>query len=223
MKEKLVQVKLHGHLGKAVKKSKWSLAIKSAAEAMNAINSLTNNKLKKRLIKDHRNNVKYNVLINGRDFEHDGPVDPYIPESVSNSELCIKGDYIDTIDIIPVIEGAGDGANIFTMILAVILIVIGALIIIKTGNTELGYALIMAGLGLLAAGIANMLAKPPRPGEVAASVGSYMFNGPQNTSEEGNPVPVGYGRLLVGSQIIAASYDVDYLSADPADQPIFTA
>ncbi len=221
MKKELVQIKLHGHLGKSVKKSNWSLAVKSVSEAINAINSQTNNSLKKRLIKDHKDNLKYNVLINGRDFEHDGPVDPSIPESISNSELCIKGDYIETIDIIPVIEGAGDGMNILTMIVAVVLIVIG--IIMVPTNAPLGYTMIMAGLGLFAAGLANLLSKPPRPGEVDQSIGSYMFNGPQNTTEEGNPIPVGYGRLLVGSQIIAASYDVDYLSADPADKPTYTS
>ena len=225
MKKELVQIKLHGHLGKSVKRPNWSLAVKSVAEAINAINNLTNNKLKKRLIKDHKDNLKYNVLINGRDFEHDGPVDPTIPESISNSELCIKGDYIETIDIIPVIEGAGDGLNILTMIVAVVLIVVGAKMVAGTmgGGAPLGYTMIMAGLGLFAAGLANLLSKPPKPGEVDQSIGSYMFNGPQNTTEEGNPVPVGYGRLLVGSQIIAASYDVDYLSADPADKPTYTS
>ena len=221
MKKELVQIKLHGHLGKSVKKSNWSLAVKSVSEAINAINTHTNNRLKKRLIKDHKDNLKYNVLINGRDFEHDGPVDPTIPESISNSELCIKGDYIETIDIIPVIEGAGDGMNILTMIVAVVLIVVG--IIMVPTNAPLGYTMIMAGLGLFAAGLANLLSKPPKPGEVDQSIGSYMFNGPQNTTEEGNPIPVGYGRLLVGSQIIAASYDVDYLSADPADKPTYTS
>ena len=225
MKKELVQIKLHGHLGKSVKKSNWSLAVKSVAEAISAINNFTNNKLKKRLIKDHKDNLKYNVLINGRDFEHDGPVEPHVPESIGNSELCIKGDYIKTIDIIPVIEGAGDGLNILTMIVAIVLIVVGAMMTVGTlgGGAPLGYAMIMAGLGLFAAGLANLLSKPPKPGEVDQSIGSYMFNGPQNTAEEGNPIPVGYGRLLAGSQIVAASYDVDYLSADPADKPTYTS
>ena len=37
MKKELVQIKLHGHLGKSVKKSNWSLAVKSVSEAINAI------------------------------------------------------------------------------------------------------------------------------------------------------------------------------------------
>lgn len=34
---------------------------------------------------------------------------------------------------------------------------------------------------------------------------SYVFNGAVNTSVQGNPISVGYGRLMVGSQVIYAS------------------
>lgn len=215
----LVNIKLHGALGKGMKKSSWKLAVSSVAEAINAINNMTGDRLKKLLIKSTKKNVKYNVLINDRDFEHDGPVDIEFPENIANSELVIKGDYIEKIDIIPVVEGAGDGANIFTMILGVILIIIGVMMVIGTlgGGAPLGYAFIAAGLALFAAGLANLLSKPPKPDDVGTSLGSYMFNGPANNTEEGNPVPVAYGRLMLGSQIISSTYDVDYLSADPAD------
>lgn len=33
---------------------------------------------------------------------------------------------------------------------------------------------------------------------------SYVFDGAVNTSAQGNPVPVGYGRLMVGSQVLYA-------------------
>jgi predicted phage tail protein len=48
-----------------------------------------------------------------------------------------------------------------------------------------------------------MLAKNPqtKPNDTA----SYLFNGPVNTTEQGNPVPVLYGRLIVGSQVVSAS------------------
>jgi len=218
----LVRIKLHGHLGKAMKKRVWDLSVKSVSEAINAINVLSNNRLNKRLAKDHRENIKYNVLIDGRDFMHEDPLDVKKQETIKNSELCLRSDQMKTIDLIPVIEGAGDGMNIFTIILAIVLIVAGFWVGTVGGNPQLGYAMVMAGLGLLAAGIANLVAKSPKPGEISDSIGSYMFNGPQNTTQEGNPVPVGYGRLLVGSQIIAASYDIDYLSSEAEDQPILT-
>jgi predicted phage tail protein len=217
----LVKIKLHGHLGKTMKKRVWNLSVETVFEAINAINVLSNNKLKKRLIKDHRENIKYNVLIDGRDFMHEDPLDIKEPETIKSSELCLKNNKMKTIDLIPIIEGAGDGINIFTIILAIVLIVWG-FVIAAAGNPQLGYAMVMAGLGLLAAGISNLIAKSPKPGEISDSIGSYMFNGPQNTDKEGNPVPIGYGRLLVGSQIISASYDIDYLSSEAADRPILT-
>ena len=33
---------------------------------------------------------------------------------------------------------------------------------------------------------------------------SYTFSGPVNTTAQGQPVPVGYGRLIVGGAVISA-------------------
>ena len=35
---------------------------------------------------------------------------------------------------------------------------------------------------------------------------SYLFSGPVNVINEGGPVPIGYGRLIVGSQVIMSTY-----------------
>jgi predicted phage tail protein len=35
---------------------------------------------------------------------------------------------------------------------------------------------------------------------------SYIFNGAVNTTAQGNAVPVGYGRLIVGSQVVSAGF-----------------
>lgn len=85
--------------------------------------------------------------------------------------------------------------------------------------------LLLAGLTLLANGITALLAKPPpgipwvagqftpaEQGTIGESGGptSYLFNGPVNTLGEGGPVPVGYGRLIIGSHICLVSYDILY-------------
>jgi len=41
-------------------------------------------------------------------------------------------------------------------------------------------------------------------GESVANKPSYLFNGARNTMTQGNPVPVGFGELGVGSQVISA-------------------
>lgn len=33
---------------------------------------------------------------------------------------------------------------------------------------------------------------------------SYNFNGAVNTTAQGNPVPLGYGRMIIGSAVISA-------------------
>ena len=85
--------------------------------------------------------------------------------------------------------------------------------------------LLLAGFSLLAAGITALLAKPPpnipfeatqftpaEQGVIGESGGpnSYLFNGPVNVLGEGGPVPVGYGKLMVGSRVCLVSYDVIY-------------
>jgi predicted phage tail protein len=40
---------------------------------------------------------------------------------------------------------------------------------------------------------------------------SYAFNGPVNTVAEGNAVPVGYGELIVGSQVISFGIHTEQL------------
>ena len=129
-----------------------------------------------------------------------------------NSELAFKNPKLKKIDIVPVVEGADE---IVTIVLAVILIIIG-IMIVSAGHAW-GWYIIMAGVGLLAAGISALLMEPPAMDELrtiqGATSASYLFNGPVNISREGGPVPVCYGELLVGSQTLSASYDVEHMIA----------
>lgn len=52
--------------------------------------------------------------------------------------------------------------------------------------------------------IMKALFKPPKPKE-ERQTRSYLFSGPENTAAQGIPVPLGYGRLRVGSVVISAS------------------
>jgi len=68
------------------------------------------------------------------------------------------------------------------------------------------------GASLVLGGLAQMLAKnPQKPNDSA----SYLFNGPVNTTEQGNAVPVLYGRLIIGSQVISASLSAYDLAIAP--------
>ena len=94
------------------------------------------------------------------------------------------------------------------------------------GSLALLGAILPAILGLVALGVSMLLMKPPpmvSPQAIAnpsadfeASPGngggdpSYTFNGPVNTIGEGGPIPIGYGRLIIGSQQVFSSYDQIY-------------
>jgi predicted phage tail protein len=119
-----------------------------------------------------------------------------------------------TIKIVPAIGGAG----------AVGKIILGAALIIAApyaagwlfANTAMvGLATAVAsfapsiGLSLVLGGISQVLFKPPTPTSVEKPENkpSFNFDGPVNTVAQGNAVPVCYGRLLVGSQVVSASLE----------------
>ena len=218
MKQSVSTITLHGVLGEAVGKSVWKLAINSVSEAVHAIEMQSKRRLYRFLYDNDKKGVKYKVIVNGKEFTPPEDLTVENPERLKNNELTIKRK-IDTIDIVPVIQGAGDnGLAIMNIILGVIIIIIGIVLsFIPYVGPALGVPIIIAGLGLLASGIIGLLSEPPKNEkfqevEKGGAV-SYLFNGPENTINEGGPVPVVYGRLIVGSQAIAATYNVEYKDA----------
>jgi predicted phage tail protein len=69
------------------------------------------------------------------------------------------------------------------------------------------------GFALALGGVAQMLAPQPKmdagAGSQEANSPSYTFNGAVNTTAQGHPVPVGYGRLIIGSAVISAGVQVE--------------
>ena len=204
MREKLVEINIHGNCFPHIK-NKYKLVVKSCAEAFHAVNILTRNKFYSQLLENDKKSIKYEVLINKNPFLYDenNPPDINNPESLKNTELTMGFPGLETIDLVPVIEGAED----------VGLIIAGILIIALTWSTGIGGyeggAFVMAGLGLIAVGIINLLTTPPKLEDFKGPTrrGSYLFDGPENTVGEGGPVSLAYGQLLVGSSTIATTYN----------------
>ncbi len=206
--QNLVEINLHGLLEKHLGRKTWKYSAKTVGACLNAVEILSGRKLYKFLHENDAKGVKYQVLINGREFISEKPLDPDNLDTIKNSELVMKIGNLKTIDIIPVLEGSGgNGASIGSLILGIVLIILGIVFIEIPG---LGVALIIGGLGLVAAGIINLLSKGPELQEFQRrQKTSYLFNGPTNTISEGAPVPVGYGTLLIGSAPISASYNIE--------------
>ena len=74
----------------------------------------------------------------------------------------------------------------------------------------------LTSIALISNGISTLLSEPPEYPEQRQIVNpssdptqlanSYLFSGPVNVINEGGPVPIGYGRLIVGSQVIMSTY-----------------
>jgi predicted phage tail protein len=132
--------------------------------------------------------------------------------------------------IAPVIMGSG-GDDPFTNLLiggAMILLAFGTggVSLTATGLTFSGLGAQVAfgiGVSLALGGVAQLLAPtPPGVQPLETTPSSYVFDGAVNVTAQGNPVPIGYGRMIVGSAVISAGITVDDLSvieqkvADPA-------
>lgn len=105
----------------------------------------------------------------------------------------------------PLTTGAGAAARI---VVGVVLLVVSYFF------PPLATYLVPAAIGLIVGGMIELLSPRPKKADKGTSddgVTSYYFNGPVNTTQQGIPVPLVYGRCLVGSQSVSASITIDQL------------
>jgi predicted phage tail protein len=227
----MVNIELHGILGEKLNKTNWKLAVNSVSEAIRAIEANTG-ALYKNLYELDKQNIKYRILINKKDFKIFKPEEEIKNDfdKVLNSNLLtsFEEQLLESIDIIPILEGSGGGGSFFSIIAVVVgiaLIFTGVGIAASAGIFGvLAASLVVAGIGLAAVGFLGLLSSPPpfvapefnAPGVAAAKGGggkSFLFDGPTNTAGEGGPIPIGYGRLLIGSKTISATYSTSYIQS----------
>lgn len=129
------------------------------------------------------------------------------------SQVNLPSGDSEVIRIAPAVTGAGGDDGIGQIIMGAVLIaaaVVGNIIV--PGNPISPY-LFNAGVAMVIGGVAQMLSPTPKlpsdSGESKANSPSYAFNGPINTTAQGHPVPVGYGRMIVGSAVISAGLSTE--------------
>ena len=119
----------------------------------------------------------------------------------------------DVVKVIPVVSGAG-GRGIGVALLGAALITTavftgGSTLALGIGGFSGGVGISAAvgnlGLALTLGGIAQMITPVPKQPEFgeADPRGGFAFSGLENVSQEGVPVPVVYGEMIVGSVVLS--------------------
>ena len=193
----LTEIVLHGALGEKTGQKVFKIKIDSLSEGLRAIDVLSNRRFTRTIFENEKQNIKYKVLADGKNL-FSKSIDK--PEDAKDSEMFVKKK-MKKIDIVPVFEGAGSDDKDA-------LLIVGGALMIGAGIAMGSPMLIQLGLFALITGLANMLSEPPefedfREIQQTNKRESYLFNGPINTYNPGGPVPIGYGRILVGSLAIA--------------------
>jgi predicted phage tail protein len=198
-------IKLHGILAEKFGED-WMLDIATPAEGLRAINA-NRPGFFQYLIDSEREGLAYRVMLNDDDLPPE-----MIPGPFSYKEV---------FHVIPVIAGASGGTA--KIIIGAVIVVAAVVCAAFSGGSSIGVALsysgwsggIMSagtlmgiGVSIMFAGISQLLATNPKKQN---SSGSHLFSGPQNTVQEGGPVPVGYGRMLIGSTVISSGIQVTSL------------
>jgi predicted phage tail protein len=205
----MTKINLHGILGVLYGKE-FKIHVQSGFFALKALNCIKNGFLKK-LKSLHEQNLTYSIIIDG--------------EWVCDKDNLHSFKKIKQIDIVPAISGAGLGS--WLMVGLTFFLVAAA---VFTGGATLMAALAM---GALAAGAMalQMLLAPKEKSQAAnqqyvggqsssssAQNRSYAFSNQENLSVQNVPVPLGYGRMRIGTKIIQTSTKAFPTNASVAEQ-----
>jgi predicted phage tail protein len=197
----MMNVTLHGILAKEFKKA-FCLEIKRPKEVFDAISCSYGN-FRNRIVELAHQGIHFVLLVDGKKI-------------TTMEELSIASDN-QQIDIVPLVCGAGR-AGMAIAVIALGVLTAGAGFAIGAGMGAaflgssaglVGQSLVSIGVGIAMMGIQMALAPKPKMDRPSADVNSakqsFLFSSKANTAEQGIPVPVGYGRLRVGSAVIQST------------------
>jgi predicted phage tail protein len=204
----MLTVRLHGHLADTYE-SEYKFQAKTIGEAIKALKANLHNFIME-IVKDDRH---YQILVDA--------------DEVGEEEINYPIHSNSTIDIVPVI--AGSGSSLFKIIAGIAIVALS----IYTGGLAAGALQATAGLGagttsvavggvfvnatalafassvgiavggaLISGGIAEMMA----PDDKTTEYGGSFLGGPSNIVGQGHPIPVGYGRRMIGSTVVSTVY-----------------
>lgn len=199
----LREIKLYGQLAKFVGHRKLQAAVSNAAEAIRFL--LANFPGLDQHMVEHN----YKVLAGNYALDAQELHDPAGMQAIK---------------IVPVIAGAGGSVG---KILTGVALVAAAVLLIPLGIVAAGAGIAtfvgVTGASLVLSGVAQALSPTPKASALNTVGGigfgggggggsdprdSYSFNGVQNVSRQGVPVPIIFGEVICGSVTVSAGIDI---------------
>jgi predicted phage tail protein len=207
-------VKVYGALRKRLGQCRFEFDVVTPAQAIKAL-CVNFPGLDKWLIDSEKDGVGYRVSI-GREKISDDLTPFGLP--FSDQEV---------FSITPVVAGAGRGAGQIAAGLGFVALAIvtggtsltfGAGGFSAVAGSSIGFSVAAGNIGvaLVLSGIATAIS--PQPGlnstlDESVQLESFTFSNVVNTSRQGMPCPIAYGRLFVGSAVLSSGLDVDQVQA----------
>jgi predicted phage tail protein len=191
----MTNISIEGHLAEVVGSS-WTLKVRNFLELFNAIEANTN---KLRNYFNARRKQYWAIFVDDERVD----AEKFMFQNIENKH----------VRIIPLLAGGGPVAG---AIVAAIGVEGTAAIILEFVISAIISMAISFGLSMLMA----KLMKPDDP--QAANTTSFIFGSPENVASQGNVVPVGYGRIKAGGNVISvSSSNVDRTVWDESDLGVF--
>jgi len=212
-------VKVYGALRKRLGQCRFEFDVATPAQAIKAL-CVNFPGLEKWLIDSEKDGVGYRVAVSKEKATEQDVSSLLMP--FSDKEV---------FSITPVVAGAGRGTG--QILIGAALIALTIAVPTTAGLTAGGFSATAAaasgatatfgatlaaaagnlGIFLTLSGIATALSPQPdmglERGREAAKLESFVFNNVVNTSKQGLPVPIAYGRVFVGSAVLSSGLDVD--------------
>ena len=137
-------------------------------------------------LREHIEKGSYKVRVDGK----------YIGDEGVHSEVN------STLHLTPVVKGAGKSGGLLQVVVGIVMIVAA---VFYPPLAPYAAAMISAGTGLVLGGVAQLLTKMPKAEGFKDSddLKSSSFSNLANMTAQGAPVPLIYGKMMVGSKVLS--------------------
>ena len=216
-------VKVYGALRKRLGQCRFEFDVATPAQAIKAL-CVNFPGLEKWLIDSEKDGVGYRVAVSKEKITEQDLTPLLMP--FSDKEV---------FSITPVVAGAGRGTGAILAgvgLIALAIVTQGGSLAFTAGGfapatgtfaaaafgTKLAIVAGNLGVALTLFGVAQAISPQPEPssmenGREAAQLQSFTISNVVNTSRQGLPVPIAYGRVFVGSAVLSSGLDVDQTQA----------